>query len=377
MRGAIQIARFFDIPVRVHWSFAFLLVFVGVSSRQQGGTWQDTFWSFLLIGAVFVCVVMHEFGHALMARRFGVETKDIILSPIGGIARLYSLPEPPGQELLVAIAGPLVNLAIAAILWPIAWWLTHDELVTLFHFLTGGSPDWGVAPNSFLGYFIPSLFLLNITLAGFNLLPAFPMDGGRMLRALLAFRLPRLTATRIAARTGQAAAILLAMYSIYQESVMTTLIGIFIFFMANQEYRNAKMEHAMVSLKVGDLLEPGFTRLYLGDTIEMAAAKAAASGETHFLVFQDDDTWVGVLTGVRLEKAAKDSSFRDRQVAEFYKPVLTGLTPNDSLKTAMDRMYYAGSPVLPVFSGKDLAGSVSLGRLLEAAKVWATPSTPA
>ena len=247
MRGSLQIANFFDIPVRVHWSFLLLLAFAGISSQRLGDTWSETGWTFLFVGAIFACVVLHEFGHALMARRFGVGTKDIILLPIGGLARLYALPEQPGQELLVAIAGPLVNLVIALLLSPIVWWQSGDEFHQLFRFFLGISPIIGSQEATFVQYFIPALLLLNIILALFNLLPAFPMDGGRILRALLSYRMPRLKATRVAVRIGQILAILLSVYSVFDEKYSTALIGIFVFYMAQVEYRYAKINHALAA----------------------------------------------------------------------------------------------------------------------------------
>ncbi|MBK7410440.1 MAG: site-2 protease family protein [Saprospirales bacterium] len=351
MRGAIQIAKFFDIPVRLHWSFFLLFVYVAYMSQRQGDTWNDTGWSFLFMLAIFGCVVLHEFGHALMARRYGVDTKDIILSPIGGIARLYRLPELPGQELMVAIAGPMVNILIAAILGPFSWWTAPDELGQLFRLFTGGTLAPGTESASFLPYFIPALFLLNITLAVFNLLPAFPMDGGRVLRALLSFRFSRLIATRIASRIGQVMSLLLAGYGLQEGNIVTALIGAFIFFMASQEYRQAKMDDTLRAGKVEDIREPLFTRLYLTDPITHVLEIAQTGQEKHFLVFQEDGAWAGVMHGAKLGNIAKDPALRQSIVLDHYTPVWTGLTPHDSLKTAFERMYQAGTPILPVFQG--------------------------
>lgn len=368
MRGAFQIARLFDIPVRVHWSFFLLPLFIAWSNQRQGSTWNDTAWSFLFLAALFVCVVLHEFGHILMARRFGVGTKDIILSPIGGIARLYSLPEKPGQEFQVALAGPMVNVVIAALLGPLAWWFWKDELyVILAAFFE--SPQAGGEPSgSFLDYFIPGLFLLNIALAVFNLLPAFPMDGGRIFRALLSYRFTRLKATRIAARVGQVVALLLTVYSFQEGSYLTSLIGVFIFFMAQMEYRNVKTDHALSTLLVGEVFDRGYSGLTLSDTLERALALSLEKRELDFLVFQEDGDWVGVLTSQQLARASREPALGLRPVKEFYKPVWAGLTPTDTLKAAMERFYYTGSPLLPVFEGKEIIGTVSSERLTQGLK---------
>lgn len=363
MRGAFRIARFFEIPVRLHWSFFLLLGYVAYTSRQQGDSWTDTGLSFLFVLSIFCCVVLHEFGHALMARRYGVDTKDIILSPIGGIARLYRFPEKPGQELMVAIAGPLVNVAIASVLGSLSWWTSPRELHQLFLLFTGGDLPPGAEASSFLPYFIPALFLLNIALALFNLLPAFPMDGGRVLRALLALRFSRLKATRIASRIGQVMALLLAGFGVMEGNIVTVLIGGFVFFMAYQEYRHARMEHLLRSGKVEDIMQPSCTKVLLSDRIEQVWERAQQSPEKDFLVFQEDGVWVGVLEGARLENAAKDPVLQKSSVIDFYKPVWVGLTPQDNLKTVYDRMYHTGAPVLPVFSGVELVGTVSMETL--------------
>ena len=363
MRGAIQIARFFEIPVRLHWSFFLLLGYVAFTSQQQGDSWTDTGWSFLFVLAIFACVVLHEYGHALMARYYGVDTKDIILSPIGGIARLYRFPEKPVQELMVAIAGPLVNVGIAGVLGSFTWWTSQRELHQLFRLFTGGTLLPGEEASSFLPYFIPALFLLNIALALFNLLPAFPMDGGRILRALLAFRFSRLKATRIASRIGQVIALLLAGFGLLEGRVVTVLIGGFVFFMASQEYRHARMENRLRSGKVGDILHPSFTRVLLSDRIEQVWEIAQKSVEKNFLVFQEDGAWVGVLEGEQLESMARDPLFSSGSVLDHYKPVWIGLTPHDNLKTAFDRMYHTGAPILPVFSGVEMVGTVSMETL--------------
>src|ERR1035437_4745901 len=195
-RWSLRIGRFFGIEVFIHWTFWILIVWIFLMQLGSGGVGQAVT-AALFILSLFICVVFHEFGHALVARRFGVVTKDITLYPIGGIASFESLPEKAWQELLVGVVGPLVNLAIAL-------------LLGLYLSASGNLPDLekiNSTTDMFQMPFLWNLFVANIVLGVFNLIPAFPMDGGRVFRSILALITDRVTATRIAAAIGQILAI--------------------------------------------------------------------------------------------------------------------------------------------------------------------------
>lgn len=191
---SLKIGTFFNIGVYVHWSFALLPLFVILTNLDAGASMIG--FSLGLLVALFVCVVLHEFGHALMARYFGIGTRDITLYPIGGVARLERMSEQPAEEILIAVAGPAVNIVIAVVLAVVA-----IVGVVLLPF------DW--IRDSIVSQFVLYLMLLNVTLVVFNMLPAFPMDGGRVFRALLSMWMPRLTATRIATGLGMLLALVL------------------------------------------------------------------------------------------------------------------------------------------------------------------------
>ena len=190
MKGSIRIAKVAGIPVKIHWSFGLLFLFIIYTGRQDSLSHEQLFWHSIFILIIFVCVILHEYGHALTARRYGIKTIDIVMLPIGGLARLQKMPEKPEQELFIAIGGPMVNFAIALILSPYFFFHSIFDLIKVNPIL------FFIDPN----YLIPALIFMNVFLALFNLLPAFPMDGGRILRALLAFRFTRRTATLIAVR---------------------------------------------------------------------------------------------------------------------------------------------------------------------------------
>jgi Zn-dependent protease len=216
-----KLGRIAGIDVFLHPTFLLLLAFVGIT---QGGLG-----SILLVSSVFGCVLLHELGHALMARRFGIATEDITLYPIGGVARLQRMPRAPGAELLIALAGPAVNLVIVVA-------LVAARGLELF-----GSP-W--SPGA-LGLFVDELILVNLGLALFNLIPAFPMDGGRVLRALLSGWIGRERATMIAAAIGRGLALVFGVYCLIHGSFLQAALAAFIYLAAGQELARVLAEEHM------------------------------------------------------------------------------------------------------------------------------------
>jgi len=238
----------------------------------------------LFILVLFFCVVLHEFGHALTARRFGITTKDITLYPIGGIASLEKMPEKPGQELLVALAGPAVNLVIATIL--------------LFYLSTFGKiPDilaMGTSHDMMEIPFLWGLFVANVVLAVFNLIPAFPMDGGRALRAILAFSIDKTRATQIAAGVGQSLAIVFVFLGFFY-NFWLVFIGLFVYLGAGFEASQERAQSLLSGLKVKDALIKRFTVLEPNDSLGHAVESLLNSQETDFLII-DRDKPIGVLS---------------------------------------------------------------------------------
>jgi Zn-dependent protease len=220
---AWKLGRVAGIDVFLHPTFLLLLAFVAMT---QGGVE-----SILMMLAVFGCVLLHELGHALMARQFGIATEDITLYPIGGIARLRRMPRAPGAELLIALAGPAVNLLIVLGLTALGWFGLYG-------------PEW--SPN-LLSVFADQLILVNLVLALFNLIPAFPMDGGRVLRALLSGWLGRARATTIAAGLGRGLALVFGVYCLIHGALLQMLLAAFIYFAAGQELARVMAEERLAS----------------------------------------------------------------------------------------------------------------------------------
>jgi Zn-dependent protease len=249
MENSWKIGNVSGIGVHIHWTFFLLPAFVAFAAIAGGGGLAAAVAGVLLVSAVFACVVLHELGHALMARRFGIGTHDITLLPIGGVARLERIPEKPSQEIAVALAGPAVNVAIAAGLWV--------ALVVM-----GGISMW--IPMAIVGgSLLAQLMWINVALVAFNMLPAFPMDGGRVLRATLAMRMPRLRATQIAAKIAQGFAVLFAVVGLFGNP-MLIVIAVFVFMAARSETQyveqtaGARLPAESRAVDAGKLLfEPG------------------------------------------------------------------------------------------------------------------------
>src|SRR6186713_965113 len=213
MKWSLRVGRLFGIPLYVHFTFFLFLVWVAAESWRMGGSTGGALVEVLFMCALFGCVVLHEYGHALTARRFGIGTRDITLLPIGGLARLERMPDDPKQELWVALAGPAVNFVLGALLF---LWLAATGTWT---------PLTSVGVTT--GPLAQQLLLANLTLGVFNLIPAFPMDGGRVLRALLALRIDRPRATLVAAKIGQGLAVVFGVLGLFT-SPMLVFIAVFV-----------------------------------------------------------------------------------------------------------------------------------------------------
>ncbi|MBC7772643.1 MAG: site-2 protease family protein [Pyrinomonadaceae bacterium] len=246
LRGSIRIGSFLGVPLFIHWTFL-LLVAWSLAGPLTSGSPDAMPLALRTAGfmlAIFGCVLLHEMGHALAARRYGIATRDIILLPIGGLARLERMPEKPSQELVVALAGPAVNVVIAALIIPAV-------LATQGIGAFTGEPEAGTGNGELslhLTHFIASLGAVNVFLVLFNMIPALPMDGGRVLRAVLTMLLPppynRARATAISAAIAKVVAVGFVIYGLYTGEFFLMLIGIFVFMGAAAEARAARVQPA-------------------------------------------------------------------------------------------------------------------------------------
>ena len=292
MRWSWRLVRLFGIDIKVHVSFILALLW-GAFLWSSGGVAGALYGIFLTV-VLFVIVVLHELGHSLTAQRYGIPVYDIILLPIGGVARLSRMPEKPSQELLVALAGPVVNLALVLLTLPIV-------AVGVWLRLVSGH-SFGLPPVTIPGWlnFATFLLMVNISLFVFNMLPAFPMDGGRVLRALLAMRLPYARATRLAVATGRLFSVLFGVVGVLTGNFFLAMVALFIFTGAGTEGQEAQERAAP---------QPGFATVephvpvLLADTpAHLAFDRLLRSPYRALAVVDQGGEFVGIVTRSGMER---------------------------------------------------------------------------
>lgn len=292
MRWSIDVAQVAGISVRLHVTFLLLLLWIGVSHYLVGG-WPAAVQGLALIAAIFGSVLLHEFGHALAARRFGIHTPDITLLPIGGVARLERLPERPREELVVAVAGPAVNVVIVALLYVSLWLAGRADPLRGFS-LIGGN-------------FWTQVMFVNAWLVMFNLIPAFPMDGGRILRALLASRLGFVKATEIAASIGQAFAFLFVLLGFFVNP-MLIFIGLFVYMGAAGEASSAQLKAFADTTPVAAVMMTDVRALYRETPLAEAVDLLLRGTQREFPIVDGNGRPVGMLCREDIIKALRHHS---------------------------------------------------------------------
>lgn len=372
MRFSLKIGTFWGIPVFLHWSFALIFLYAAWEGFTSGSAdpLRATGWLSGLFAAMFVCVLLHEYGHALMARRFGVKTHDIILTPIGGIARLETMPKKPIQEFWVALAGPAVNVLIVLILFfPVVHMLETDGR-TLLDVLGEGvksaffdskseggtDEDAEILRNSWPFFWLMLLFV-NCSLIVFNMIPAFPMDGGRVLRALLAMKFSHVKATQVAAFFGQIFAAGFVVLGFWKNNLTMPLIGFFIFNAARTEYGMVKLEDLLNRFTARDLLKRDFTELLVNDWMQTPIEKFKAGTERNFLVVDMDDQLVGTLPEPAIAMAIKTGR-TSAPVADFYNPDSYSVDVDDPLRMVYALIKHHGYPIIGVHENETGIGVI-------------------
>ena len=348
MKGSINIGKLFGIDVKINITFLFLLLWVAFSSLMSGDSTGDAFLNVMFIIMLFILVILHELGHALAARRFGIKTRDITLLPIGGVAQLEKMPEDPKQELIVAIAGPAVNILIGALLF-----------IALL--LTGAfnSPLTQAIQDNFW----MRLLTANLTLAAFNLIPAFPMDGGRVLRSILALRMDSVKATDIAANIGKVAAFLLGVAGFFFNPWLV-LTAIFIWIGASSEASAAKVQASIKDLQVQDAMMTRFFEVEANQPLQSVLQLSIQTGQ-QVVPVTSNGHFLGLIRKSDLLNALQKLGNR----APAYAAIgveSQGLSPNLPLKEALQSLQT--NRVQPVIADGQLIGLITLESIQQ--RMW-------
>lgn len=367
MPWSFSIGRVLGIQVRIHVTFFLLLIWIAAMYAKLGGLPAAIF-GVIFICLIFLCVLLHEFGHALAARRYGIDTPDITLLPIGGVARLRRMPDKPMQELVVAIAGPMVNVVIAAVL--LAVLAATDSLGDLADATTLEDPRSNL---------VAKVALINIILVVFNMVPAFPMDGGRVLRALLATSMPHVKATQIAATVGQSLAILFGFLGLLAFNPILILIAVFIFIGAGQEASAGRMRDLSRNVSVREAMVTKFTSLDENASLNDAINALLSTSQHEFPVLDDQGSVVGVLTRNDMISALKQQG-PDSPISAAMRTGIPTISDADSFENAFRLMQECECPALPVLDhNNQLVGLITtenVGELIMVRSVLRGDTTP-
>ncbi|PKD43549.1 site-2 protease family protein [Rhodohalobacter barkolensis] len=354
MSASLQLGRFAGIKVQIHWTFWLLFLFIGFMVLSNDGSYADLFWNFAFITALFICVVLHEFGHALAARRYGVGTRNITLFPIGGVANLKDMPENPKEEFIIAIAGPLVNVVIALLLWmvvPLDQFLVDDPEMLEEQLVS-------INAQNFLFY----LFAINVALVAFNMIPAFPMDGGRVFRAILATRMSRVQATKAATALGKFLALLFFLFGLFS-NIILAVIAVFIYFGAHSENIMIQQISLLEGNDIEDAMITDFTILKPDDTLQVAIDRILSSTEQDFIV-QENDNVVGILFMSDLAQAVREKG-KQTVVSEVMEQNIITLNAGDPLPSAYREFKRGNKNFFPVMDNGEIVGVLDMNNINE------------
>ena len=355
MKTSFRVARIAGIDINVHVTFGLILLFGAIQWGTPYGPRGALFGALLMV-VLFTCVVLHELGHSLVAKAFGIPVRDITLLPIGGVARMERNPEKPFHELLIAAAGPLVNVLLALVLFA-----TTDVGATL---ASTPAPDLAKQMTPGLPTALLWLFLSNVFLAAFNLIPAFPMDGGRMLRAILALWLGFGSATRIAASVGQIFAMAFGLFGLFTGNLLLVLVGVFVFFGAGQERAEEQARVVLGTTRVGDA--------YNKNAITLAPGTAVSQVVDHILTSYQPD--FAVMQGTKVLGVVSRDDILRSLATELSDVYVTGIMHRDvltvdaglTLEEVREMMSATGKRLAAVQRGETFLGLISREDLAEA-----------
>ncbi len=354
MKWSFKIARFAGIDVYVHATFLLLLTWIGWHYWLSEGNLGAVIVGISFILLLFSCVVLHEFGHALTARRYGIRTRNITLLPIGGVASLERMPDDPRQEIIVALAGPAVNLFIALLLW--VWLLLSNNLIT----------DASVLSDS--NGFLHRIMVINLVLAIFNLLPAFPMDGGRVVRAALSMRVGHHQATKVAANIGQALAMGMGILGLLYNPFLM-FIAVFIWVGAAAESGMEEVKHGLSHITAGNAMINDYQTLRVDDPLSRAITLTLAGSQKTFPV-RSGDKLIGVLTQNDLLKGLQAEG-EHTLTQQWMQSGVQQADVDEPVQRVLERLENCQCPLLSVTKSGRTVGIVDLENISELINIQA------
>ena len=351
MRNSVKLVMAKGISIYLHFTLILFLLWIAVVFFATGMQWMTLLWATLLVVAIFLSILLHEYGHALVASEYGIYAKHLKLYPIGGIASIERLPKNPKQELLISSAGPFVSFCIAGLLslfYPqkISW----DSFTTL-------AP--AISKQNFLYY----LGVANLGLALINLIPAFPLDGGRILRALLALRYNYIRATAITASIGKIAGVLLIVAGFVTLSFILPLAGIFVLLFAPAEESYLKLKDLVKGMQLREMLMYDYDQLEAGLTVNEAANILQYKHGKYFIVMENGSP-VGTLNRIEVMKSVADRDF-GKKISELMKVNIVRLEGDMAVENILDRLAGNEDRIYPVFDHNRFIGVINFRHVIE------------
>jgi Zn-dependent protease/predicted transcriptional regulator len=351
MRWSFPVGRLFDIPIRVHYTFLLLLAFIWYAESTVLGP-EAGFHSVVFWALIFLCVLCHELGHSLVAKSYGLNIASIILLPIGGVSQITEIPRDPIKEVGITIAGPVVNFLIAG-------------LLLLFGKLADPSLQFSeISLQS--GSTMVDLFWANVMLGLFNIIPAYPMDGGRILRGIIAMKKGYIEATRLAADIGKLFAIAFIVVGFFY-NLWLILIGIIIFGGASSEVEAAALSSTLEKITVGELMITDFKTISPDEPLTAVVEKSLHTFQNDFPVVSD-----GKFVGVLMRSSVIELLYHrlhERKVGEIARKNFPTIAPDESAAEALSTMRAAHVNIAPVEQDGTLQGIITIDKLLDASDV--------
>lgn len=351
MKRSVKLSSVNGIEITMHWTFLILLAWVIGANAVSGLVFEKIIWSLVFIVLVFLSVVAHEVAHLIAASRFGIETAEITLLPVGGISNFERLPKNAKEEILISMAGPLVNLAIAGLLLP---------------FIQDYQPIWKIVSHFDVIYandVLYKLHLVNLALFAINLIPTFPLDGGRILRAVLGLRMNYFKATFIVVVTGKLVAAAFFIAGIFQVSLLLLVIALLIFFAVQAEEYVLHLRSLVRGLTFGEVVVNDYNSLQASTTVQEVMGVLMTNHAKHFLIMENGKP-VGTIHRMRIINEVAEKNY-NLPVKKLMKENLIYFNAGDDVKTGFKELVAFPYKNFPVMKDNIFVGVISLLCILE------------